>query len=71
MTDDNKPTSGVTPFGVVKLILLLLISVTALLVVLTLLGLLAWFTLWGLLLKLGAAAAVIAIAALLISRLMK
>lgn len=71
MTDQEQPTAGVTPFGVVKLILVLLIGLTALFVVLTVFGVFAWLALWGLLLKLGAAAAVIAVAALLISWLMQ
>lgn len=71
MTNEEKPTSGVTPFGVVKLILVLFVGLTALFIVLAVFGVFAWLALWSLLLKLGAAAGVIAVAALLISWLMQ
>lgn len=71
MTDAENPTSGVTPFGIVKLILVLFVGLTALFVVLAVLGLFAWLALWSLLLKLGAVAGVITLAALLISWLIQ
>lgn len=71
MTDAENPTSGVTPFGIVKLILVLFVGLTALFVVLAVLGLFAWLALWSLLLKLGAVAGVITLAVLLISWLIQ
>lgn len=71
MTEEEKPTPGVTPFGVVKLIVVLFIGLAALFVVLAVFGVFAWLALWSLLLKLGAAAGVIALAVLLISWLLQ
>jgi hypothetical protein len=71
LTDAENPTSGVTPFGIVKLILVLFVGLTALFVVLAVLGLFAWLALWSLLLKLGAVAGVITLAVLLISWLIQ
>lgn len=71
MTDAENPTSGVTPFGIVKLILVLFVGLTALFIVLAVLGLFAWLALWSLLLKLGAVAGVITLAVLLISWLIQ
>lgn len=71
MTDEPKPAENVTPFGVVKLILILFVCLTAAFLILGVFGLFAWLSLWGLLLKMGAAAGVVIAAVLLIAWLMQ
>jgi hypothetical protein len=71
VTDQHQPEENVTPFGIVKLILVLLIGLGALLIILTLFGVFAWLAMWHLFLKLGAAAGVIIAAVLVISWLMQ
>ena len=70
MTDEPNPAENVTPFGVVKLILVLFVGLGAVFVILAVFGVLAWLSLWGMLLKLGAAAGVIIAAVIVIAWLM-
>lgn len=60
-----------TPLGVIKLVVALFIGVGALLAVLGIFGIFAWLSLWNLLLKLAAFAAIIATAIFLIAWLMQ
>lgn len=71
LTDEHTPDPKVTPFGVVKLVLVLFIGLGALFTVLAIFGLFAWLALWTLLFKLATAAGVVAAAVLIISWLMQ
>jgi hypothetical protein len=61
----------VTPLGVVKVVVALVIGVGALLAVLGVFGIFAWLSLWNLLFKLAAAAAILIAATFLIGWLMQ
>jgi len=69
--NEMQEAETVTPLGVVKVVLVLFIGVSALLTVLAVFGIFAWLSLWDLLLKLAAAGAILGTVVFLIGWLMQ